>query len=202
MTDLNGVPIQVTSSKPLLGRYQGRVNFEYDGQLTFETVSTTLSGSVKNPFDFELTNCAVFYKNFLIPIESNLGPNEEFDLSFGRQQDLQSFLKRRVKNQDTDDNEIKEINTMWDKSDLDVPRILRMMMFFDAAGGRVYTELTNDYMTQVDMSALLDSNRAMLIGRIRSAATPLTVDGKQTSANIDKKWTVVRVLFPVKEIKR
>ena len=40
-----------------------------------------------------------------------------------------------------------------------------MMMFYEAAGGRGYTGLTNDYQRFVDFSELLKTGRAILVAR-------------------------------------
>ena len=55
--------------------------------------------------------------------------------------------------------------TPYDQSSIDVPYILRAMMFFDQAGGPQYTGLSNDYQRFVDLTALLKANRAILVAQ-------------------------------------
>ena len=54
----------------------------------------------------------------------------------------------------------------------DPPYILRTMMFYEAAGGRRYTGLTNDYQGFVDLSDLLKTDRAVLVAQARRRTTP------------------------------
>ena len=61
--------------------------------------------------------------------------------------------------------EAKEITSPWDKTLTDLSRIGLLMMFYDAAGGKGYTELEHDYHRDVDASGLLKLDTAVLIGR-------------------------------------
>ncbi|MCH8150434.1 MAG: hypothetical protein IH987_21055 [Planctomycetes bacterium] len=96
--------------------------------------------------------------------------------------------------------ESEDVKTRWDRTDRDIPRILEMMMFHEAAGGDSYTELTNRYQAYSDLSDHLKLGRAVLIGYtnersgvLESGKTPLTA-----SYDKDRQYTFYRIVFPVK----
>ncbi len=196
--ELKNVPIQVASSKPLFASYQGQLKNPVISELTYDVGVSEFSGSITNPLNVELTNCAIFYKNFLIPLNNSLGPGETFDVEFARTQSFESFIKRRTGSVKTENGSEGEVNSRWDKKNTNIPRILLMMMFYNATGD--YSELTNGYMNKIDLSSHLDLNRAILIGRVKSAATPLQIDNQPANNQLDTTWTMVRIVYPVKEV--
>ena len=56
--------------------------------------------------------------------------------------------------------------TRYSIESTDVDYILRAMTFFAAAGGRPYTHLANTYQGFIDMSGLLQRDRAVLVARL------------------------------------
>jgi hypothetical protein len=144
----------------------------------------------------ELTNGVIVFRNFLIRLNSNVQPGQVIDVGLADRVDLSAFFKRRTRKGDA------EINTRWDSDDTNIPRILNMMMFFRAVGGKGYTDLSHDYQSAIDLSSHLKLNRAILVGRAKIAATPLQIDGEPAGDRLDTQWTIVRILYPVKEVKR
>ena len=81
----------------------------------------------------------------------------------------------------------------------DVGRVLEMMMFHNAAGGRAYTQLGDEYQQFVDLSHHLKLGRAVLFGRVKKPGTKLLRDGQEVRDELDVNWTYYRIVFPVKE---
>ena len=80
---------------------------------------------------------------------------------------------------------------------LEVPRILEMLMFHDAAGGKGYTKMTHRFQPLVDLSDHLRCGRAMLVGRAVEPGNLLIRYGDAGAAGGDQRWTVYRILYPV-----
>ena len=79
--------------------------------------------------------------------------------------------------------------------DVDVPRIVQMLMFHDAAGGSHYTQLTHRYQSRLDLSDHLNLQRALLVGRVSAGASTLMLGSEVI--NPDQQWVYYRIVFPV-----
>ncbi len=91
-----------------------------------------------------------------------LQPGESARLGpMAKRSDLKTLLTGRRAVRDEGEN-YRQQTTPYDQSSTDIPYILRMMMFYKAAGGRSYTGLWNDYQGFVDLSDLLKADRAIL----------------------------------------
>ena len=79
------------------------------------------------------------------------------------------------------------------------------MMFYEAAGGRRYTGLWNAYQGFVDLSTLLNADRAILVaqtpGRQAEATRGATLlrDGRPLGGAHNQHVTIYRFVFPVKK---
>ena len=83
---------------------------------------------------------------------------------------------------------------------MNVGRIAEMMMFYELAGGRNYTGLSHGYQGKTDMSGLLTSQRAILIGEIKGQVSQLDATTAKPSASApeyDQVTTFVRIVLPV-----
>src|SRR5690606_32850329 len=61
----------------------------------------------------------------------------------------------------------KEATTRWDPADRgSIDRLLELMMFYKAANGKSYTSLTHRFQPLLDQSNLLQTDRAILLGRL------------------------------------
>ena len=104
---------------------------------------------------------------------------------------LRWWLTRRTLYEDL------EVTTPWDQYDWDVPRIVEVMMFHEAAGGDAYTGLLNRHQSFVDLSGQLNTGRAFLVGRSKRAAAIL-VGGESWVTDIPtQQWTFYRIVIPV-----
>ena len=83
---------------------------------------------------------------------------------------------------------------------MNVGRIAEMMMFYEIAGGRNYTGLSHRYQGKTDMSGLLTSQRAILIGELKGQVSQLEATTTNPSAGTpeyDQVTTFVRIVLPV-----
>ena len=92
---------------------------------------------------------------------------------------------------------MKEITVPWNRSGVDVPRIVQIMMFHKAAGGRGYTRLLHRYQGCVDRSDNLKVGRGVFVGRAADRAAEIQRDGKSMGDNYGRHWTFYRIVLPV-----
>ena len=88
----------------------------------------------------------------------------------------------------------------WDEASRDVPRIVEMMMWHDAAGGRNYTGLLHRYQGEIDLSDHLRTGRAVLIARTDEPGAELALNGQAPPEENVRRWTWRRIVFPVRTV--
>ena len=152
-----------------------------------------LVGTLVNTLDFPLEQCIVAYGRSVYEL-GTIGPGEVARLgAMSKRSELKTLLTgRKVVFTETNDKYRQEV-TPYDQSSTDVPYILRMMMFYQAAGAERYTGLWNAYQDFVDLSTLLQADRAILVaqgpagGQEKSRGATLLRDGRplgtQTTCN-------------------
>ncbi len=163
------LPIHTASTKGLIARWEAHGAVGEVGQLTANR-QDLLQGTVTNPLDVELSNAWVFFGNWAYPIDGRFGPGETFQLGGKSPLDLSWLLARRriVGTRDEGGS--------WNHDDLsDPPRIVEMLMFYSAAGGRPFTRLSHSYQGYIDLSRHLREGQAILVGRSRLPASRLTI---------------------------
>ena len=87
-------------------------------------------------------------------------------------------------------------------------RVAEMLMFHDAAGGKVYTGLTHLPLSTLDLSHVLVEDRCLLVGRSENALIDLQLTSQSGGASDDsqmvpltgKTLSLVRILLPMKTI--
>jgi hypothetical protein len=197
-TRLNGVPLPVSATKSLLARWTSSEEFPDRAELVMDQ-DGLLRGEVVNPLAVELSDCTVFFENWVYRLDSRRGtlrPGERTRVEVERALNLQWRLTgRRVV-------EKSDLSTPWDQNTLDIHKILEMMMLHEAAGGESYTKLANRYQAYVDLSRHVRGGRAILFGRCRDAATRMTLDGSPIEDADEQHWTYYRVVFPVQNQRR
>lgn len=189
---INSLPVHSSSTKSVIGRWWANAEPSATGSLT-TSVDGFLHGQVVNPLDVEIDHCAVYFGNWVYRLDRRLAPGEEADLDVVSPLDLKWQLTRR---QFVNSNERVQ---PWDRTDFsDVPRMMEMIMFHDAAGGRQFTHLAHRYQSFADLSAHLHMGQAILIGTSASLATQLeTSIDRQLDGHL-RHWTYYRVVLPVK----
>jgi hypothetical protein len=138
----------------------------------------------------------VLYGNWAYRLDrrsGKLAPGQSTRVEWERPFNLEWRLMRRSV------RETSETTVPWDPTDQNVPRIMEIMMFHEAAGGADYTRLANDYHQYLDLSHHLTAGCAILFGRSESLATELVLDDGKTANSPDQHWTFYRIVFPVDE---
>ncbi|MGA2032667.1 MAG: hypothetical protein ABSG68_10445 [Thermoguttaceae bacterium] len=197
------VPIQVWSTKSFTGRWSAAAPSGYvDAALADE--DRVPVGSITNKLSFPLRRCLLAYDHWAYEL-GTLAPGQSTRLSSTtRRTELRTLLTGRKFIFDDKDklNKFHQEATPFDRSSTDVAYILRAMMFFQAAGGRRYTRLANDYQGFVDFSGLLKTHRAVLIAYPEPQpdtrlGAELLRDGAAIRGPDDQHTTVYRFVLPV-----
>jgi len=167
-------------------------------------VDQTLSGSITNKFPFPLRNCILAHGRSVYELGA-IEPGATVQLgSMSKRSELRTLLTGQ-KAVFTDGDKAQQTVSPFVQSNTDLDYILQTMMFYEASGGRHYTQLWNDYQTFVDLSDLLKADRAILVARQPvssgdgSRAAELLRDGRPLDVRGDQHSAMYRVVFPVKK---
>ncbi|MDA1055881.1 MAG: hypothetical protein O3C40_36305 [Planctomycetota bacterium] len=192
-SSIKQAPIEIDGTKAFIARWWNEVQLESTADLHLDA-GGLLRGNVVNPLSVELNDCILLYGNWAYKLERKgnvLQPGDATPIHLEKPLNFNWRLtRRRVV-------EIKDITAPWEQRDLDVPRILEMMMFHGVAGGDKYTHLQHRFQTYVDLSGHLANGRAILFGRAEQSATKIELNGPASGENHHQRWTFYRVVFPV-----
>ena len=186
-------PIEIAGTKAFVGRWWNQVQLESTSDLHLDP-GGLLRGNVANPLSVELVDCLLLYENWAYKLErkgSVLQPGDSTPVHLEKPLNFNWRLTRRRV------IEIKDITTPWEQRDMDVPRILEMMMFHGVAGGDKYTQLHHRYQNYVDLSEHLTIGRAILLGRAKQSASEIELNGQAADERYDQRWTFYRIVIPV-----
>jgi hypothetical protein len=206
---LVNVPIKVWSTKSLAARWTSETTTDLDAELAAGSEDDLL-GTITNTLDVPLEDCLLAFGRQGYAI-GTLAPGQSFEIhADANRADLETYLTGRRLERDEKKKSFTQTSTAYDLTGFDVPTILRQMMFFEAAGGRRYAGVDNEYQRFVDLSDLLADGRAILIGYSRLPGQPanekatgavLLRDGQPLEsadgAQADQHWTCYRFVFPV-----
>ena len=199
------MPLQVWSSKSLTARWDGRIESTFECDL--EEKGPIPSGFLTSRFDRPLKDCLLVYGNWVYEL-GTLTPGQRFRIGAAvPRRELASFLTGRKIVFD-EEKRAEQRATRYSIESTDPEYVLRAMTFFHAAGGRPYTHLANSYQGFVDMSGLLQPNRAVLVAKVAedgsddpalpfSAKMSLTSDGEAVPVR-EKHTILLRFVLPVK----
>ena len=166
---LCNVPVPVWATKSLCARWNAPTKAFPQADLTDD--NQLLVGTLVNTLDFPLEQCIVAFGRSVYEL-GTIGPGESARLgAMSKRSELKTLLTgRKVVFTETNDKYRQEV-TPYDQSSTDVPYILRTMMFYQAAGAERYTGLWNVYQDFVDLSTLLEADRAILVAQGSAQAT-------------------------------
>jgi hypothetical protein len=196
---MQGVPIQVWSTKSFTGRWSASTSAFPKAELA--DADQSLSGSITNTLNFPLKNCLLAYGRWAYELGA-LAPGESAILDQNaKRSELKTLLtgKKAV----FEEKYNQEI-TPYESSSTNLAYILRIMMFYKRIDGQSYTKMDNEYQSFVDLSDLLRTGRAILTaeGPDRSGeknhGAMLLRNDKSLAGPADKHITLYRFVFPVK----
>jgi len=193
---LSGVPIQVWSTKAFVSRWSA-AQFEAGRALEarLEDDAGYVAGTVTNRLDVPLEDCLLAFGRWVYRLQT-LEPGETVELDpLSDPRPLEAELTgRKVSEEDS------ATPTGYDLLSRNVRQVLRQMMFYDAAGGAAYTRLHHRYQRFIDLSELLELDRAIFIGFIDEPAVETLIDDQPQTNDRNRNWTCLRVVLPLDEL--
>jgi hypothetical protein len=216
---IHNVPIQVWASKSFVYRWLGRAKRtgmesslkDDQRQLTGSITNRIAEGSAAARSALALSRCFLVYDNWVYVLGAlRQGQTVEIN-STTRRVSLSTFVSSESIDF-TESNAAKSEKGPYDRASRDMAYVLRMMLFYDAAGGPKRTDgLVNDYQGFTDLSGLLKAGRAILVamppqdGSCRGAdllrgpvPNPDETDSRQPLGNaLDRHTTIYRFILPV-----
>lgn len=197
-TAVRGVPIPVSSTKAFVGRWSERFQAPPPSELFRSPLNDLLRGTLTNPLPVALEDARVISGTWIYTL-GDLGPGETWTLSeLDSPMNLEWRLKRR---RTTADN--RDETETWDPTHASYERLVEILMFHRAAGGRSYSaDLGHNYYPQLDLSDRLEYPVAMLIGRIDSPALFVAAEPDAFADPDRRTETWVRIVLPVAPAER
>ena len=192
---MEGLPLQVASTKPLLIKYRIANPTSFSSQLSYSR--DRLEGTFKNPLSVPIYNGKIFFGDYVYLLKKPLLPDVVTLIeSDTKERTIRSYLNRRSAKGEAGNDVGRSQNRPWDPDEKSLTRIADVMMFFEAAGGQGYTGLTNGYHREIDFSRLLRLGQAVLVGQTE-AGSRIKINGQDVSDRYDSNITMVRMALPV-----
>lgn len=187
-SSIEGLSIPIGSSRAVRGLWWTLSAPDVASDLRAQA-DTYLSGSFRNPFDVDVRDAAILFERWYYKL-GRVSANATVTID---KSDSASSLKAELTGR-TVQGDSHAIAT-WQPSNMDVARIMQMVLFQRAAGGRDYTGLVHRHDGNLDFSPQLASGRAVFVGRIRDRV--LQLNGTDFSDDATQRWTFCRVVLPV-----
>ncbi len=195
---LSGFPRLPNASRVLEGQAMLTAPQLVDSSLRDDGLGQ-LSGTFTHHLPEPITEWFVAYRNTVYyPTDGMpIPPDVEFSTTNFPHPVIKYFLTRSVarRNESNDRANAGLTLTGYDaSSDADIGEILRMISFHEAADGKNHTGLDNRFLAPLELTPLLDLNRAVVYGRIDQNVVSMQIDGAPVEAD---SITYVRLVIPV-----
>ncbi len=211
LTSILNLPIDEHSSQPLGAGWTDFDREEVEGLVESQLVDTgagRLDGTITHHLPGEITEWCLAYETsayvFRPSLEADAAGGIPPGVAWDPEEAVQprrlslyltglTHLVRRREGRSGDDA-IPGVS-QYDPRAGDVRTFAQTLTFFEAAGGRNYTSLSNTSLQRSDLSRLLTLNRAVLFGRLETPGTEYIVDGQAVAPH--RRTTYVRLILPV-----
>ena len=194
-TNIRSMPTVASSTKSLVTRWAGQIELANYGDLSKDTNSGLLKGELINPLPVPLHDAAVLFGSWFYSIDGEFSSEQRIRIenSLAPKNLVWRLTRRTVVN-------TRDLTTPWDPANVsDLPRVMEMMMFYGAAGGRRYTKLGNRFQPYIDVTDHLDLGHAVLVGRVDRRAVDISIDGQSADELYDQQLTFIRIVIPVEK---
>ncbi|MEL7498819.1 MAG: hypothetical protein AAFN77_14520 [Planctomycetota bacterium] len=197
---LHQLPLQVSSSRSLFTQWSGQIPVSIRSQPRYRNRLRRVTGSIKNPFDFELSNCRLLYAGWAYELDEPLAAGDTFDIiTDSDERNLLGHLTRKKSTSGKTRN--YSVRSSWNPAEPRLNRLADILMFYEAAGGASYTGMTHEYYPHVDLSDQLNLDRAILVGEVNRQGAEVLLNGGELKTDRDNFTTIVRVILPVENEK-
>jgi hypothetical protein len=180
--------LEAASSKALSARWWAKTALPAATKLSIDRFGL-LAGEFQQPLDIPLTECLLVHGEKLYRL-GTLAPGQRVVIAEQAPLNLEARLtQRRVE-------QTKDISTPWEQDSVDIPRIMQMLMFHEAARGSNYTGLTHRYQPQIDLSEHMRLGQAVLVGRAERAVSQLDDVSSLLDSKLFDNSSVIGTVLP------
>lgn len=193
---LRQVPLRVRSSQSFVARWSAPTAsaVEIDVHLSGDGLPR---GTITNRLGVPLRQCLLAFGNWSYTLPE-LAPGQSIVIQrdLQRRELVDELQGRFLAVYDDRHLRSQTVSRAYDARSLDVPYILRQMMFYQASGGAEYAGLQHRYQQFVDLTYQLHLGRGIFIGRAEQPASTVTVqrDAHRLDA-AGRQWTYYRWVF-------
>lgn len=106
-----------------------------------------------------------------------------------------TFQETSEKRQGGSEFEFSQVD--WNRRETDLQTIIRMVTFYQLAGGHDYTGLDHEALSELELSNSIPLDRAILIGQLKESGASIQIDGQTLPP--DQQDSFIRVQLPVEE---
>jgi hypothetical protein len=201
-TQMLGVGIPTAGTKCLVAHWNQPMEFSVGSKLREIPGVDQLEGELTNPLDVDLLDPVLFYHNWFYSLNSRIPAGKSTMISFDT---IPKDITRRLNGRHSVDG--NETTIKWDPSSrTSIDRLLELMMFYKSAAGQSYTTLAHRYQPHMDHSNLLQTDRAILVGRLEQPWSRVVVTNSAGDADapqlevqqdLDRVWC--RIAIPVQQ---
>ncbi len=200
-TQMMGVGIPAAGTKCLVANWTQTIEATASSNLKEIPGVDQLEGELANPLGVDLLDPVLFYHNWYYSLNSRIPAGATATISFDT---IPKDITRRLNGRHTVDG--NETTIKWDPSNRDsIDRLLELMLFYKSASGQSYTGLAHRFQPQIDQSNLLQTDRAILLGRLEQPwgrvqvtnAEIATAGAQEVKQDLDRVWC--RIAIPVKQ---
>jgi len=198
LQSLQDLPVQVWSTKTIQAEWTASENPPVEIELR-QSSDRLLVGRITNHLGVEMTDCLLLYDRWAYPL-ARLGDGGTVTIDDELQPRTLKTMLTSATAGDIVATRIAEDGTVpFRRFSADVTRIVKAMMFYEAIGGAGYTGALNRYQHRMDMSHLLQMDRAILLARIPGTGSRWFHADKPLQGNQDQHWLFYRFVAPVRK---
>ncbi|MFZ5829645.1 MAG: hypothetical protein ACOY3P_06140 [Planctomycetota bacterium] len=204
LKQIEGLPLAAWSSRSLTARWIGHAEPGIEANLVDEGEIPT--GSIINRMPVGLERCLLAYGTWAYELGAIEAGGAVTLNMMSRRSELKTLLTGwRIVFQGGQGDRYRQEATPYDPASTDAAYALRMMSFYDAAGGKNYVGLTNDYQGFVDFTDLLKTGCAVLVAELpddgpsAKVASRWIANGRPLVDPEEGPLVVLRLVIPVKK---
>ena len=149
-----------------------------------------VEGQITSHLKEPIRNCVLLHNGWAYPL-GTLAPGKPYRIDRNQSvRTIRNYLAR-----------LGPLEMESDAERYQISRIFERMLLYQAAGGNSTIPLENNYLTQLDMSHLLESKEAILMGQIDSHSFEIKNDGQSLTDSQSLRGAIWRFVVPIQRFK-
>ena len=197
LSAMQGVPIQLWSTKTITATWQAKTKLPLESQLK-PYGEELVTGQIENSTELALDDALLLYGEWAYYL-GKIAPEEVTIIDDDTHpKTVKTSLTNAIAGDRTELRTAEDGTVRFAQAQADVSRLVKAAMFFRAINGRRYTSQFNRYQHSIDLSHLLKQRDvAILLARIDQPGSQW-LDGEQPlRSDKDRHWTYYRFVLPV-----